>query len=111
MAMDRDDEQVVRESSEPAVGRRIASLPGVIAELGELGAGALVTEQGLAALFDRHESSVKRAVERGELPPPVRMFGQSTWTAGVLVQHIEKRLEHAAKEAERIRNKVVKLAP
>ena len=68
---------------------------GVIAELGELGAGAVVTEHGLAALFGRHQSSVKRAVERGELPPPIRLFGQNTWTAGVLVQHLEDRLREA----------------
>jgi hypothetical protein len=40
----------------------INDLPGVIPELGELGVGAVVTEQGLAALFNRHESSVKRAI-------------------------------------------------
>jgi hypothetical protein len=86
-------------------------LPGVIATLGELGAGAVIMEEGLAAMFDRHEFSVKRAIERGELPPPVRMFGQNAWTAGVLVRHIEKRLEKAAKEVEQARRKVVELAP
>ena len=93
---------------EPPCGDHV---PGVIAELGELGAGAVIMEEGLAAMFDRHESSVKRAIERGELPPPVRMFGQNTWTAGALVRHIEKRLEKAAKDAEQVRRKVLELAP
>ena len=101
---DEPSDQRVEESVE-------TDLPGVIAVLGELGAGAVITEQGLAALFTRHASSVKRAVERGELPPPVRMFGQNTWTAGVLVRHIEMRLERAAQDAESMRRKLVELQP
>ena len=92
-------------------GDELSHTPGVIAELGVLGPGAVVTEKGVAALFSRHVSNVKRAVERGELPPPIRMFGQNTWTAGVLVRHIEKRLERAAKDAEQTRRKVIELAP
>ena len=72
-------------------------------------------EQGLGALFGRHESSVKRAVERGELPPPVRLFGQNAWTAGVLVRHLESRLEQAAREADQkvedVRRKMLELSP
>ena len=76
--------------------------PGVIAVLGELGAGAVITEKGLARLFHRSPSTVKRAVSRGELPKPVTLFGQQSWTAGVLVEHLEKRqrlAEDAAAEA------------
>jgi hypothetical protein len=72
-------------------------------------------EQGLAVLFGRHESSVKRAVERGELPQPVRLFGQNAWTAGVLVKHLEARLEQAAREADQkaedMRRKMLELSP
>jgi hypothetical protein len=74
--------------------------PGIIAALGELGPGAVIMEKGLAELFGRHESSVKRAVKRGELPAPTRLFGQNVWTAGVVVQHLESRLKHEAKEYE-----------
>ncbi len=76
-------------------------MPGVIAALGELGPGAVIMEDGLCALFDRHGSSVKRAVERGELPPPIRLFGQNSWTAGVLIRHLEGRLQEAAEKAEK----------
>jgi len=86
-------------------------LPGIIAELGELGPGALVTEEGLACLFDRHPASIKRAVRRRELPPPCRLLGGNIWTAGVLVRHFEKRLEEAAKEAERMAQKLARLSP
>ena len=88
-----------------------ASIPGVIGILGELGAGAVITEGGLAKLFGRHPASIKRAIQRGELPPPCRMFGQNTWTAGTLVRHIETRLAEAAKEARRVAERVVQLSP
>ena len=90
-------------------------MPGVIASLGELGEGAVLTEAALAALFHRHPSSVKRAVERGELPMPVRMFGSNVWTIGVLIRHLENRLSEAADQAERdaqdVASKMIELSP
>lgn len=77
------------------------SLPGIIAVLGELKPGTVITEAGIAHLFQRHVVSVKRAVQRGELPPPCRLFGANVWTAGALIRYIESRLEQAAKEAEK----------
>ena len=76
-------------------------LPGVISILGALPAGAFVFEAGLAAIFRKHPVSIKRAVDRKELPQPSRLFGTSVWTAGAIVKHIESRQEAAAKEAER----------
>lgn len=86
-------------------------LPGIIAILGELKPGAIITEEGAAHLFGRHVASVKRAVQRGELPPPCRLFGGNAWTVGALVRHIESRLEEAAKEAEQITRKLAVLSP
>jgi hypothetical protein len=86
-------------------------LPGIIALLGELKPGAILTEEGVARLFNRHVASVKRAVQRGELPPPCRLFGGNAWTAGALVRHIEKRLEEAAQEQERLSRKLAQLSP
>ena len=86
-------------------------LPGVIALLGELKPGAILTEAGVARLFRRHVASVKRAIQRGELPPPCRLFGSNAWTAGSLVQHIEQRLAEAAKEAESMARKLASLSP
>jgi hypothetical protein len=77
------------------------SLPGVIAALAALHPSAIVTEEGIAHLFNRHVVSVKRAVERGELPPPCTLFGSRVWVVDVILTHIRKRLEQAAKEAER----------
>ena len=50
------------------------SLSGVIAALDEMKPGTIVTEEGLAQFFKRHVVSITRAVERGELPLPSRLF-------------------------------------
>jgi hypothetical protein len=76
------------------------NLPGIIALLGQLGSGAIITEEGIGRLFGRHADSVKRAVDRGELPTPVKMFGKPTWTVGILLNHINARLAKAATEAD-----------
>lgn len=85
------------------------SLPGIIATLGDLKPGSIITEEGVACLFKRHITSVKRAVQRGELPPPCRLFGVGVWTAGAIVRHIEQRLEQAAKDARRTKERLENL--
>ena len=87
------------------------SLPGIIVALGEMKPGTIVTEEGLAQLFKRHVVSVKRAVERGELPPPCRLFGTRVWTAGALIRYIERRLDNAAQEAEHDAQRMRNLSP
>ncbi len=85
------------------------SSPEIIAQLGELKPGAIITESGLAKMFNRHVVSVKRAISRGEFPQPVRIFGQPSWTVRVLIEFIEKRLREAEKDAERERERLEKL--
>ena len=87
----------------------VHDLPGIITALGE--PDAVITEAGLAKLFGRCTVSVKRAVERGELPPPVRLFGQNTWTVGVISAHLEHRLKMAAKEAKQLQDKIKVMSP
>ena len=84
---------------------------GIIKELAELPEGALITEQGLAQIFNRHQISIKRAVQRGELPAPIRLFGMPTWTAGNILRHIEGRMEQAANERRKIAKKLSELRP
>lgn len=55
----------------------------------------IVTEDELARALGRHPVTIKRAVERGELPPPVRLMGKPTWTGAVILKHLESRLEQA----------------
>jgi hypothetical protein len=85
----------------PEAEERDFNHPEIVKGLGDLPEGAIVTETGLAEMLGRHPVSVKRAVKRGEFPPPVRLLGQPVWTAGTLVRHLEGRLEAARKELEK----------
>ena len=87
------------------------SLAGIVKGLGELPPGAILEEEALARMFGRHAVSIKRAVERGELPPPVRMFGKPRWTAGAILAHFEARLQTAKREAEKNTARIARLSP
>ena len=80
----------------------------VIKSLAELPEATIVSEEALRRIFGKSGDSIKRAVERGELPQPVRLFGKPSWTVRVLIQHIEERLEKASKDARRVQLKLAK---
>ena len=84
---------------------------GVIRELGDWGGGTIITETGLAKLLHRHPTSIKRAVLRGELPPPARWFGQNTWTLRSLLDHLEGLLCAARKAREAMQRRAQALKP
>ena len=86
------------------------SAGGIVRELGDLPPGAILEEEAVARMFGRHAASVKRAVERGELPPPVRMFGKPCWTAGAILAHVEARLEAAKREADKDAARIARLS-
>lgn len=84
---------------------------GIIRELGTLAPGAIIYEDALARMAGKCLVSIKRAIARGELPPPTRFLGRNAWTAGSIIRHIEKRLEQAAREAEKKKQEVDRLRP
>jgi len=77
---------------------------GIYEELGRLPPNTVVTEAGVARLFRRCTASIKAAVERGELPRPVRIMGKPTWTAGIIIRHIEEMLQAEARKFSRLRS-------
>jgi predicted DNA-binding transcriptional regulator AlpA len=81
----------------------------LVDSLARLPAGTLLDECQLAALLGCHRMSIKRGVQRGELPAPVRLLGRSTWTAGRLIQYIDARLDAAEADAERERARIARL--
>ena len=83
----------------------------IIAALAEMPADAIVDETELGRIFNRHPVSIKRAVRRGELPPGVRLFGKQTWTARAVLDHLNRRLEEAKKDAERLAKRISALTP
>jgi predicted DNA-binding transcriptional regulator AlpA len=75
--------------------------------LDEIGANTIIDEAHLAQFFGRCRKSIKRSVSRGELPTPVRMFGQDTWLAGSIAAHMKARMESAARDRARLARKPV----
>ena len=78
---------------------------GIVRHLGDLPDGTIISEEALARLFGRCQVSIKRAIQRGELPPPVKLLGMPVWTTERILTHINKRLDVAQKEEERARKK------
>ena len=95
----------------PLVGHFTPDVPGVVSALGELAPTALITEEGLARIFGRSHDSIKRAVERNELPPSVRMFGKPTWTVEAINRHMQDRLADARGRALEDRERILRHAP
>jgi len=61
----------------------------------------IVTTQDFEALFDICDDTVTRAYKRGDIPPPIRLFGCNAWTIDAIQQHLARRLEEARAQAER----------
>ena len=90
---------------------RVLGEGGIVSALGSLPPGAVIEEVALAKMFGRHVASIKRAVQRGELPPATRLFGRPAWTAESILRHISKRLDAALVEAEKDSARIGRLSP
>ena len=82
---------------------------GIVRELGDLPDGTIINEEALAKIFDRCQVSIKRSIQRGELPPPVKLLGMPVWTVGRLLAYINARLDIAQKNEEGIRKNLENL--
>ncbi|MFC1707598.1 helix-turn-helix transcriptional regulator [Planctomycetota bacterium] len=89
------------EISDEVCAEETPPLPGVYRVFGELPDDAIVNEEGLAAVFGKHRKSIKRAVNRGELPPPFRFMGQPAWRVASIREHFAKAEAKVEKEAAR----------
>jgi hypothetical protein len=83
----------------------------LITTLAVLPKDAIISEQQFARLFRRHITSVKRAIQRGELPPSVPLLNEQVWTAGVILAHLNDRLEAERKKAGESLRRVQQLRP
>ena len=72
---------------------------------------ALITIHQLAQLFGRHVTSVKRAIQRGELPPPVALLNEQVWMVAVILDHIRARLEAERTAVTQITRHLQQLRP
>ena len=78
----------------------------VLTELNQLSDDTIITEAELARLFDKHPVSIKRAIERAELPPPTKLLGKPIWTVHSIRRHIQERLDHEAKALNSFRDSI-----
>jgi predicted DNA-binding transcriptional regulator AlpA len=60
-----------------------------------------LTTQDLQTLFGVCDETVHNAVKRGELPPPVKLFGRNVWSVAAIHQHYAQRLEAMLVQAAR----------
>jgi hypothetical protein len=84
---------------------------GIVKELGELAREAIIDKGALARMFNRCTTSVQRAVDRGELPAPVKIMGKPRWTAGAILDHIDARLKHETEKTTKERERLARYDP
>ena len=108
--MQKDGEEI-----EPEVGGEaepdLGDLPGVWREFNELGQNTIVTEGAVAAILGKHLMSIRRAIDKQQLPPPVKLMDQRVWRLGAILDFIDGRLAAEQKDAEKLRRKVLEMAP
>lgn len=77
------------------------AIPGlhIMTALAALPPHTLISEHQLAQMFGRHVSSIRRAIQRGEVLPTVPLLNDHVWTAEVLWEHMSTRLEAARQAA------------
>src|SRR5215831_3941945 len=75
-----------------------AMTPAIYRRLRLLG---IVTTQDLETLFDICDDTVTRAYKRGDIPPPITLFGRNAWTVDALQQHWARRHEATRVQIER----------
>jgi len=76
--------------------------PGVLIDsLARLPEKTILDEHRLASLLGVTGRTVRRMVQRHELPPPISFGGRSCWFAGRVLAHLDAQFERAEREAER----------
>jgi hypothetical protein len=78
-----------------------SATPRILTALAELPDRTLLDENALAAALNVTSRTVRRMVNRCELPPGIPFAGRSTWIAGKVLAHIEANAEKAARDADR----------
>ena len=81
-----------------------------LAALNAMKLDALISEAELARILQRDPKSIKRAVDRQELPPPCRFIGRNVWTVGAIIRHVEAAIDRANHDVSVASYKITELA-
>ncbi len=83
----------------------------LIDDLARLPEKAIVDEKRLATMLRVTTRTIRRMIDRLELPPPVRMRGRSVWFAGLVLSYIEEKAMQSARAASRRAASLGRLSP
>ena len=78
-----------------------SNFDGVVVALANMPEKAIITETALARVLAVTTRTIRRMVQRNEIPPAVNLAGKSVWFAGNVLSHLQSRAERVAKDAER----------
>lgn len=66
----------------------------------------IVDTRALARVLGRSTRTIRRMVDRYEIPPPIRMSGRSTWQVGTILSWYAERAERRVSESRRVRDRL-----
>lgn len=72
-----------------------------ITTLATLPAGTLLDERALATALEVSPRTIRRMVDRGELPEGVRLGARKVWFSDKVQRYLAERAEHLANEARK----------
>ena len=104
--MENEEMVATVETADEAPGQhesRQGPVPSVVYELGQLPPETFVTQQYVATIFGRSALSVRRAIQKNELPPPIRMFNDRGWFVRHLIRHLDLRFDAQLKERNHLK--------
>ena len=106
-------EQNAEHGKGPSEGntRDIKETAGILTMLANLPADALVDEAAMGRAFAVSCRTIRRMVDRYELPPPIRIAGKSVWIAGRVRAYINDAAERKEKKAKRAHIRIRQLGP
>ena len=103
-ALDAEAVDTVLHNAEAA--EAVSVTPGVYDALARLPKQALLDESAMARAFGVNGRTIRRMVNRHELPPPLKRAGRALWFAGRVLDWLEEDADLLAKEAEKLRKKI-----
>jgi len=91
----------VDKNPEPTEPAEIIEHPRILSGMAELPGKTLLDEAALATLLGVSKRTVRRMVQRFELPPSIAVGGRATWIVERVLAHLDERARRAAREADR----------
>lgn len=82
---------------------------GIITALATLPEKALLEETAMTRALGVSARTIRRMVDRHELPPPIPLAGRSVWIAGRVFAYLDAQANQAEKEAEQAYRKIQRI--